>query len=74
MDPFTIAWIAWGLAFVAIEGKALANKQPGDTLSEHVWKWFDVRGKGKGWTFMRFALAAFMVWLTGHFVFGWWAG
>lgn len=71
---YTWLWLAWGLVFLLIEGRALTNKQADDTLSEHVWKWFTVRGKNARWTFQRFFLAAFMVWLSGHFIFGWWAG
>jgi len=40
MDGYTIAWIAWLTAFAVIEGAALADKDEGDTLSEHVRKWF----------------------------------
>lgn len=72
MSWFTIAWGLWALAFAVIEGIGLANKKKGDTLSEHVWKIFKVR-ESKAWTFGRFFLAAFMVWLSGHFVFGWWS-
>lgn len=70
---YTIAWIAWFVFFGATEGRALLNKGKGDTLSEHVWRWFNVADEPR-WTFKRFALAAFMVWLSGHFIFGIWAG
>jgi hypothetical protein len=33
-------WIAWGLCFAGIEGVALANDARGDTLSEHLRRWF----------------------------------
>jgi hypothetical protein len=45
----------------------------GGTLSEHVWLWF---GTARGthantWAYLRrFALLAFMAWLTVHFVGG----
>jgi hypothetical protein len=67
---FTIAWLIWILQFVAIEGVALCNKQPGDTLSEHVWDWASIRGKGAGWRARRFALLAFLCWLLLHFLSG----
>ncbi|TDD97238.1 hypothetical protein E1298_01905 [Actinomadura rubrisoli] len=68
MDPFTAAWVLWIAAFIVIEGRALKRGQPGDTLSEHVWTWFGVK---RGWAWKRAALAAFMAWLSVHFVFGW---
>jgi hypothetical protein len=34
---FTALWVIWVLAFFVIEGIALARKESGDTLSEHVW-------------------------------------
>jgi hypothetical protein len=43
VSGFTWLWIAWGLAFVVIEGVALFNSSRGDTLSEHVWAWLGVR-------------------------------
>ncbi len=51
------------------------NKKPGDTLSEHVWSWFATQsgstGKPSGWVrARRFALLAFMGWLTAHFMTG----
>lgn len=75
MSIWTAAWIAWGLMFCAVEGVALANKTEGDTLSEHVWRWFGVTGKnGGGWTWKRYVLLAFLVWLTGHLAWALWAG
>jgi len=61
MDGFTWAWILWALAFVGIEGAALANKRRGDTLSEHVWR---IRAHKAG----RWGLAAFLGWLVYHFL------
>lgn len=56
--------------FVVIEGWALINKDRGDTLSEHVWKWFRIREKPRQWTVRRAALAVFLVWLLVHMVAG----
>jgi hypothetical protein len=56
--------------FAVVEGAALINKKPGDTLSEHVWSWFGIRGKPAGYKARRFALLAFMAWLTTHFLTG----
>jgi hypothetical protein len=74
VSGWTWAWIAWLGAFVAIEGKALFNKTKGDTLSEHVWKWFATQKVGNdptGWVRLRrFTLLAFMAWLSVHFLTG----
>lgn len=71
---FTAAWLVWGLAFLVIEGFALARKKRGDTLSEHVWSWFQLRGRKDGkrpWQIIvRILFMAFWCWLTVHFLFG----
>lgn len=83
MSGFTVAWLAWLAYFVVVEGVALFNSKDGDTLSEHVWMWFGtVRSKPgdpaptkdrSGWTqARRFALVAFMAWLSVHFLSGGW--
>jgi hypothetical protein len=72
----TKSWLAWLAAFVVLEGKALADKRRGDTLSEHVWRWFGVKAQDpmpSGWVrFRRFSLLAGLVWLTLHFLTGGW--
>jgi hypothetical protein len=70
---YTLAWLAWMAWFVVVEGVALFNKEPDDTLSEHVWKWFRVRDRRPTAVVVagRVALALFMVWLGLHFVFAW---
>ena len=70
MDPFTQAWIVWGGMFLAIEGAAVFNKRKSDTLSEHVWAWFSIKSKGRGWLYRRAALGGFLAWLTIHFMTG----
>ena len=80
MDNWTIAWLVWIGGFVVIEGLALANKKEGDTLSEHVWKWFATSKAAqakegveqpKGTVRVRrFVLLAGMCWLTYHFMTG----
>jgi hypothetical protein len=75
---FTVGWLLWFLYFAILEGVALFNSKPGDTLSEHVWTWFGTnfkRGENprqpSGWTrARRFVLLAFMAWLTLHFLTG----
>ncbi|MEX1655529.1 hypothetical protein ABZ960_20470 [Streptomyces pseudovenezuelae] len=74
MTVWSWLWVGWLGAFVAIEGKALFNKTKGDTLSEHVWKWFAtarVDHDPTGWVRLRrFTLLAFMAWLSVHFLTG----
>ncbi|MFF4510604.1 hypothetical protein [Streptomyces mirabilis] len=78
MSGFEIAWAAWAGAFVVIEGVALKRKQPGDTLSEQVWRIFGTRrdveypkGQPSGLLRLRrFTLLAFLAWLVAHFMTG----
>lgn len=81
MSVYTIAWLVWLAYFLVVEVMALFNSKPGDTLSEHVWAWFgtqrrkpgEAARKPSGWTqFRRFALLAFLAWLTLHFLSGGW--
>ena len=71
---WTVLWLLWIAAFFAIEVPALRNKTPGDTLSEHVWKWFAVKDANrKGLTRLRrWGLLAFLAWLSFHFLSGGW--
>jgi len=69
---YTILWIVWLALFVVIEGFALKNKDPGDTLSEHVWKWFSITNKGKWHKVRRIGLVIFLTWLVLHFLTGGW--
>ena len=59
---FTILWVAWVAAFIVIEAMALARKESGDTLSEHVWKLLKFR------RLFYLLGAAFMIWLSAHFL------
>jgi hypothetical protein len=71
---FTAAWVIWLVAFVAIEAWALVRKKRGDTLSEHTWDWFCLKGSKGGkstWCVVRrVTFVAFWAWLTIHFVTG----
>jgi hypothetical protein len=72
MSGWTVAWMFWIGFFFVIEGPAIANKQPGDTLSEHVWKWFAIRDKSPQWRVRRLALLSGIAWLATHFLSGGW--
>ncbi len=69
---FTVAWLVWIVMFLAIEGLAIFRKEKGDTLSEHVWNWFAIKDKPRGYKMRRFALLVFMSWLLVHFLTGGW--
>lgn len=80
MSAWTWAWIGWAAYFAIVEGMALFNSRPGDTLSEHAWAWlgFAATGRGpldlrrpSGWTRLRrFVLLAFLAWLIVHLLTG----
>lgn len=70
MSVYTIAWLFWFAWFAVVEGFALFHKDPDETLSGHVWKWFKIRDKPRQWTWRRAVLAGFLVWLLVHFVAG----
>ena len=71
---FTAAWIFIIVWFAVWETIAIVRKKRGDTLSEHVWQWFSLKGgkdKLKPWQAgLRFAFLAFWAWLTLHFLSG----
>lgn len=66
MSPFTFAWVFWIATFAAIEGAALLNKQSGDTLSEHMRKWFSTTTKAKGYRLRRLVLVIGLAWFPLH--------
>ncbi len=76
MTVWTWLWLAWGVLFLVIEGVALANREHGDTLSEHVWRLFGIGRPGNrpavtgSVRLRRFLLLAFMAWLALHFLTG----
>lgn len=70
MSVFAVGWLLWIAAFIGLEGAALKRKAPGDTLSEYVWAFFSVTGKGRAWQARRFALLAGVTWLAAHFLTG----
>ena len=73
VSGFEIAWAAWAGAFIVIEGVALYRKQPGDTLSEQVWKIFHTsKGQKRDKTTQarRAVLVMGLGWLVAHFLTG----
>ncbi len=48
MSGWAWMWIGWFAMFFGIEGVALFNSKPGDTLNEHVWAWFGTQRRKPG--------------------------
>ena len=71
---FTAAWLAMGVWFLIFEGLAIWRAKGDDTLSEHIWDWFKLRGPKRNLSraqgFLRFGFLAFWAWLTVHFLTG----
>jgi len=78
MDIWTL-WLALVVgSFLMIEIPALGNRLPGDTLSEHIWRWLRVKTPMSGrhaslLIAARCVLALFLAWLAGHLSMGWWS-
>lgn len=70
---WTKAWLAWIAAFFVIEGSALARHKSADTLSDHVWAWFDIPkhpAPNRSERIRRVFLLGFLAWLGAHFLTG----
>jgi len=72
---WTVLWLAWGAAFLAIEVPGLIYTRGGSgTLSAHVWGWFATAKGSKGPLVRtrRVLLLGGLVWLTVHLITGGW--
>lgn len=65
---YATLWVVWLLAFLVIELTALWTGKPQFTLSEYVWR---LEQLGRAWTFVRYFVAVFCLWLFLHMAFGW---
>jgi len=65
---YAVLWVGWLLAFLVIELTALHTGHGQYTLSEFVWRAEKIN---RAWTFLRFFIMAFCIWLTLHMAFGW---
>ena len=69
MNGWTWAWIAWVVAFLAIEIPAIIRKNDSardpDSLSDHLVKWFHIRTKAGKITWSVFILGG-ALWLWLH--------
>lgn len=70
---YTVAWLAWIVAFFAIELPPVFQHRAVDTLSDHVWFWFGIprhTPPPEQLRARRLALLFLMAWLTTHFLTG----
>jgi hypothetical protein len=65
MSIWTILWLLWGAAFVAIEGTALAHDHWAGTLSDHLRLWFRTDTK-LGRTAWLIVSGVFFAWFVVH--------
>lgn len=68
-----VYWPLWFIVgFGVPEAYAYFSKTSGDTLSEHVWKWFAVKDQGNSDALRarRTALLCGMAWVSFHFLNG----
>lgn len=70
---FTWLWAFWAAFFVVVEGIAVFNNIPGDTLSEQIWLVIGTKAEVKTTTmwFWRVALVVGTAWTIPHFLTGW---
>jgi len=64
---YAALWAAWIIAFLAIELTALFTGHSQYTLSDFVWR---LERINTAWTFLRYFVAVFCLWLFFHMAFG----
>lgn len=69
-DAYTFGWVALLLLGGGLEYAAIRDKARGDTLSEHIWALFAVKGGGKFALARRGILLAGLGWAFVHLGFG----
>ncbi len=62
---FTVAWASWAAAFFLFEAWAIRNKTVGDTLTEHVRHYFQIKGKVGTFVFLGM-FGTFSAWFVAH--------
>jgi len=67
MNVWAWIWLGLGVLVGTVELVAIIRKGEGDTLSENIWKLQQCGGWGK---FVRWMIAAFLLWLVVHFASG----
>lgn len=73
IDPWTLAWLFWAATFALIEGVAIFNKVPNDTLSEKLRQWGGIKQEKvrsfREWM-IYLALILFFIWFPIHILTG----
>ncbi len=64
---FTVAYAIAGLIFFGFETWAIKNKTKGDTITEHVRHYFNVKGKVGSFAFIA-VFGTFAAWFVAHIV------
>lgn len=64
---YAVIWILWIAYFLVAELTALFSGHHELTLSDYVWRLEEVN---RAWTFLRYFVAVFCLWLFLHMVFG----
>lgn len=68
-------WIVWFVGgFGVYEITALATGHPERTLSEAIWRWFNVLPGQSFWQIglLHLLLVIGLTWAWGHLAWGWW--
>lgn len=71
----TIYWLVWGVVFFGgPEFYSIVTGHPEGTLSDTVWRLFQVAGDPRPWhwTAVHMLGALFFLWLGGHLMFRIW--
>jgi hypothetical protein len=69
---WTLLWVGWLLAFLAIEIPAVIRPAAGDTLYEHFWRFLGRGQQRTEWIRLRrVTFLAFSAWLVVHLFTGW---
>ena len=75
LNTFQKFWVFWIAAFIVVEGIAVFNGQPNDTLSEFVWMVIGTYVPAEDRTFLmwiwRAGVLALLAWLIPHLMTGW---
>lgn len=82
MKPYDLMWIGWILSGIIVEILAIRadnkarreGKEPqGRPLSNHLWKWFGIKGNGRNGIpgfVKRQTIIGFLAWLFLHIILG----
>lgn len=64
---FTVAYVIAGFIFFVFEAWAIKNKTKGDTITEHIRHYFNVKGKFGSFAFLA-VFGTFAAWFAAHII------